>query len=135
MTNDFSPSDLKAIFARFKAVYGHFGAMGLKDDPQTFTQEWYSQLKHYSVSEVTKAVETWLESSRDQWPKPGQLRGLIYEGRQQPKRHTYTDREPEERCLCGDPTCKLSYYRMPSGCIRLAMDCLARQYHYPREGA
>ena len=122
-----SPTDLKAQFARFKALYGTFGAPGLKDDATLFTNEWWGKLKEFRSDEVTKAVDTWLASGKDKWPLPGQLRALIFQARgdqNQSKVKTDPSFWNEDICPCG---CRWNWFKIREGTIRRIQTCRAER--------
>lgn len=130
----FSPSDLKTVFARFKATFGLKGAWALKDDSsedaKLFTQEWYRLLRNCTTEEVLRGVDTWMAMNKDEWPKPGQLYGLILDGRPDRKMMVAKDAYDFDVCGC-KPGCRWSWYRLEgytpeNGRIRRMQDCVAR---------
>ena len=124
----FTPTDLSSLFLRLRSVYGLKGAWALRDESseeaKVFRNEWWRLLKHVTTEEAEQAVDLWASGTKDRWPTPGELYGSIMDRR--PKREAPM-KSGRQRCACGDPSCDLRPYRLPSGVTRLVMDCVARE--------
>lgn len=111
MVTQFSPSDLKALFTKFHAVYGYYGAGALKGDTEEaklLRDEWWKRLKGNTTAEVMAAADSWISSSHDKWPNPGQFLGVLIEQRPERKVIPAESREMDE-CPCG---CRWDWYRV-----------------------
>lgn len=129
-----SPTDLKAQFDRLKSLFGHYGAMGLKDNPQVFTQEYWRVLKHFRADEVSGAVDKWCGSTKDKWPTPGQLAALVFEARGERNQSAMTRDASfwqDDVCPCG---CRWGWYAIPrpdgTTVTRWTQGCRARRDGY-----
>lgn len=81
-SSQFSPTDLQALFTRFRVMFGYFGAGALKaggEDAKLFTEEWWGKLRGRNTVDVTRAADAWIAGSHDKWPTPGQLLKELYD--------------------------------------------------------
>lgn len=129
-SSQFSPTDLQALFTRFRVLYGYFGAGALKaggDDAKLFTEEWWGKLRGRNTVDVTRAVDNWTAGNHDKWPTPGQLLKELYDA-QPIKERMASPEGPEDKCPCG---CRWDFYRLPNGRPRWLQGCVAQRRGLP----
>lgn len=86
---------LKPVFQRLHSIYGFAGAWALKDEGEEarlFKAEWLRVLRWCTSTEIDAAVDLWVGSGKEAWPKPGQLLGMVLEAR--PTRASLGDTPP-----------------------------------------
>ena len=127
----FGPTDLQALFTRFRVLYGYFGAGALKaggEDAKQFTNEWWAKLRGRNTADVARAADNWIAGSHDKWPTPGQLLKELYDAQPAPLRAVGKE-PPEDRCPCG---CAWGWYRLPNTRTRWLQACQAERRGLPR---